>query len=179
MPQKPESGREIFAHFSVPSLVISWLGWLGMLIAGCYFLWSEIVSGPDPASRDVMGHSPDKIEYVIRVGMLVTLCTGLASFLARMLRLTRGAISAGAAALWIENGRLTFADKVLLDVPLSDAVSVEQVRDTIYGLNIFPYHANWIVVCLKNGKKAKLPPKYVENADDVVVALNQRLAAKL
>jgi hypothetical protein len=175
MPQKPELGREVFAHFSTPSLVIAWLGWLGMLIAGCYFLWGEIVSGPDSASRDMMGNSPDRIMYVVRVGMLVTLCTGLASGLPRMFRLTRGAISARAAALWVENGRLTFADKVLLDVPLTDTVSVEQVREPIYGLSIFPYHVNWIVVQLKNGKKAKLPPTYVENTDDVVAALSRRL----
>ena len=175
MPQRSGTAREVIAHFSMPSLVLAWLGWLGFIIIALYLLRHEIVTAPVVTSRDRMGHGLDGIGHVLKVGLLVTLSGGLLSFFPRMFKLTRGAVSAGADALWIEHGRLTYADKKLLDVLLTDVMSVELLRERIYAGTIIPQYASWIVIQLKGGKKVKLPPKFVENRDDVIAILRGKL----
>lgn len=174
----PESGikREVIAHFSRPYLMLGWFGWLGFMAVGLYLLWGEIAIGPVAGSRDWTGHSPDKIGYTLRLLALVTVCAGMLFFLPRMLRQARGALSAGADALWIENGRLIYADRKLLDAPLTDIASVAFVEERIYGTrSIIPQYAPWIVIQFRSGKKAKLPPCFVEKKHDVVAVLRQKL----
>jgi hypothetical protein len=174
---KSDGPREVIAHFSRPYLVLGWFGWLGITAAGLYFLWGEIASGPVVGSQDWMGHSPDKMGYALRAMVLVTLCAGMLSFLPRMLRQARGALSAGADALWIENGRIIYADRKLLDAPLADIASVAFVEERIYGTkSIIPQYAPWIVIQFKNGKRTKLPPCFVEKKNDIVAVLKRKLS---
>src|SRR5690242_13495881 len=105
-----ERMREVIAHFSRPNVMLGWFGWLSIVAIGLYLLWGEIASGPIAGSRDWTGHSPDKIGYALRILALITLCAGMLSFLPRILRQSRGAFSTGAEALWIEDGRLVYAD---------------------------------------------------------------------
>jgi hypothetical protein len=173
---KSDGPREVIAHFSRPYLMLGWFGWLGITAVGFYFLWREIASGPVAGSQDWLGYSPDEMGYILRIATLVTLCAGMLSFLPRMLRQARGALSAGRDALWIESGRLVYADRKLLDAPLADIGSVAFVEERIYGTkSIIPQYAPWIVVQFKNGKRAKLPPCFVEKKYDVVAVLEAKL----
>jgi len=175
---KSDGSRVVIAHFSKPYLSLAWFGWFGFIAIGLYLLWGEYESGPVAGSRDWAGHSPDKIGYALRVLSLVTLCAGMLSFLPRMWRQARGALSTNAQALWIEDDRLVYADKTLLDVPLADIASVAFIEERIYGTRaIIPQYAPWIAIQLKAGKKVKLPPCFVEKKDDIIAVLRQKLPA--
>jgi len=175
---KSDGPREVIAHFSRPYLMLGWFGWLGITAVGFYFLWREIASGPVAGSQDWLGYSPDEMGYILRIVTLVTLCAGMLSFLPRMWRQARGALSTNAQALWIEDDRLVYADKTLLDVPLADIASVAFIEERIYGTRaIIPQYAPWIAIQLKAGKKVKLPPCFVEKKDDIIAVLRQKLPA--
>jgi hypothetical protein len=100
-------------------------------------------------------------------------------FLPRIARLLLGSALAGGAALWIENGRLVYADRKMLDVPLTDVVSVDMVSQFMRARFGIPAYMESIFIRLANGKEARVWAEFVENEGLVVTALQERLGLKV
>jgi len=167
MPQKPETGREVFAHFSISTLLFACAGWLVFAALGSVM------------ARDFLfvQNGDNQIEYGLHVWALAIIGVGLIILLAMAIRTIRAAVASHGEALWIEDGRLRHADKRLLDVDARDVKAVELVRAAIYGTaSLWPPHVTYMAVRLKDGKEIKLSATaYAENRDDIVVALRERL----
>jgi hypothetical protein len=166
MPQKPESGREVIAHFSISTLLFACAGLLAFA-----------------ALASVMAHDllfaqngDDHIKYGLHVWAFAIIGVGLIKLLAMAIRLIRSAVASHGEALWIEDGRLRHADKKVLDVATRDVTAVDLVRAAIYGTSFWPQHVTFMAVRLRDGKDIKLSASgFVENRDDVVVALREKL----
>jgi hypothetical protein len=161
----PRAGaqREVIAHYSARRLALVALVWIGFIAILLYMLQ--------------MGYEPAH-DFVPLPLFGALLLLPLLPFLPGTIRLLLGSALAGGAALWIENGRLVYADRKTLDVPLTDIVSVDTVSQFMRGRFGIAAYMESIFIRLKDGKEAKVWAEFVENEGEVVVALQERLGLK-
>jgi len=159
--------REVIAHFSLSKLVWGCIGWLAVTVLVTIMAHELIFARP---VNDPIKHGMDIWTFaIIGLGLLVLLVLAL-----RKIRLV---IANQGEAIWLENGRLVYADRKILDAPLEEIRSVELVRQPIYGTpSPWPPRVTSIVVRLENGREAKLPANgFSENRDDIVASVLTKL----
>jgi len=162
----PRAGaqREVIAHYSARRLALITFGWTGFIAIPLYMT--------------TMGYDPTY--DLVPVPLFGAACLLLSlPFLPGIIRLLIGSALAGGAALWIENGRLVYADRRTLDVPLTDVVSVGMVSEFMRGRFGIPAYMESIFIRLANGREAKVWAEFVENEGEVVTALQERLGLKV
>lgn len=167
MKLKSNNGRVVIAHFSPSKVIFICAASLAFIVLGAVMAYDMLL----------VHKSDDKIKYGLHVwGFAIA---GVASiiWLVLMVRTVRAAVASHGDALWIEDGRLRHADKTVLDVATCDVTSVGLIRMVIYGEGGFwPPHGIFLTVGLRDGKEIKLSfGGFVENRDDVVVALREKL----
>jgi hypothetical protein len=168
------ASREVIAHFTKTYVTLLWFVALGLFAAYALWVRSAFLTEPVPAPIPVNG-AIVAAGRVVDVWGLVVLGGGLAFILTVMCAVTYAIIVNRGAALWIERGRLVYVYRRALDAPLAEVAFVGLTDVPIYYGILRRPHKSCLTVRLKSGKEARLPTHYLENTDEVIVRLRQRI----
>ncbi|HKY18573.1 MAG TPA: hypothetical protein VJL82_06540 [Rhizomicrobium sp.] len=164
---KANGQREVVAHFSRSRIASGAVGLLVMTVLGVIMCGHVLLTGK----------TDDWVMHMFRIDDAVTFVGCMAILFILMFRTIRTAIDNHGEAIWLEDGRLTCADKALLDVPAGDVKGVDVVREPIYGTRSpWPPHMTNLVFYLKDGKAVKISPGgFVEHPGDIADRLREKL----
>jgi hypothetical protein len=157
----------VIAHFSTSKAIAAAAGLFAFAVLMSVMVYDMLFAHP----------TDDRIKYGLNVWGLAIAGVCLIILMVFMVRAIRAAVASHGEALWIEDGRLRHADQKILDVATRDVTSVDLVRAAITGISSpWPPHVILMVLGLRDGKDLKLSVNgFVENREDVVVALRERL----
>jgi hypothetical protein len=163
---KNDKSREVIAHFSASYLTF-------MALIFFVFIGLDALMARDK----VFGPVDDPIERGLYAWGFVLVTIALMILFVGFFRTVRAAVTNKSVALWLEDGRLVYANKKLLDVRARDVLSVDVKREIVRGTTALRApRATWMVFRLRDGTEAKIPVSVlVENRDDIVANLRERL----
>jgi hypothetical protein len=161
----------------MPALVFSFAGLLAMVAFAVFWARYEAFTGLDSPAQNQTDRSIHVVGYLVNGWLLVILAIAFFYMLIAAIRVFRDSIANQGEALWIEGGRLVYADKKILDVSLRDVVSVDLNRQRIYNPRlILPHYYTMMVFRLRDGKEVKFPPsRFVENRDDLISQFREKI----
>lgn len=164
---KADGQREVIAHFSRSRIASGGIGLLVMTVLGVIVFGHLLMTGK----------TDDWVKHMSHIAGAVIVVECLVILFILMFRTIRTAIDNHGEAIWLENGRLMCADKVLLDVPADDVKGVDVVREPIYGTrSLWPPHMTNLVFYLKDGKAIKVSSGgFAEHPGDIADSLREKL----